>query len=100
MYKLYFFLAAAAAAASSGSLHTPSSSASLSSLPSTILGSPRVSSLLSPLSVGKEEKVGAGISSAGISAAATSSSHGVHSHPPVGAVGPMPHIGNTYSRKL
>ena len=94
------FIAAAAAAASSGSLHPTSSSASMPSLPSTILGSPRASSLLSPPTVGKEEKVASGLSSAGLSAASSTSSHGIHTHPPVGAVGPMPHIGNTYSRKL
>ena len=91
-------IAAAAAAASSGSLHPTSSSASMPSLPSTILGSPRASSLLSPPSVGKEEKVASGLSSAGLSAASSSSSHGIHTHPPVGAVGPMPHIGNNIKR--
>ena len=87
------FLAAAAAAASTGTIHATSSSSSMSSLPSTILGASR-SSLLSPPTVNKEEKMASGLSTSGISAAC-SSTHGIHSHPPVGAVGPMPHIGIT-----
>ena len=85
-------IAAAAAAASTGSLHPPVSSATISPLSSSILGSSRSSSLLSPPLIGKEEKMAAGISTSGLSAPC-SSSHSIHAHPPVGAVGPMPHIG-------
>ena len=85
-------IAAAAAAASTGSLHPPASSATISPLSSSILGSSRSSSLLSPPLIGKEEKTASGIPTSGLGAPC-SSSHSIHAHPPVGAVGPMPHIG-------
>ena len=94
MFVIYpvVLIAAAAAAASTGSLHATSSSSSMIHPSSTILGSSQPSSLFSTHAVGKEEKMSATLSS-GMSASC-SSSHGVHPPPPVGAVGPIPHMGS------